>query len=1100
MYTNQTAFAFDPSATAIIVPTQTSGWHGFTSKLRLAFVLLCFVLTACGIGTAQEATGTILGTVTDSTGSIVPGASITIKNVGTNQTRTATAGVTGEFTFPSLSPGVYEVDVTAPGFKSVAISDIRLTAGDHTRENARLEIGAVSEVVTVSATTSSLQTDASSVNTTLTERAVQDLPLNGRNFIGLVLLTPGASDATPDGSATGFLPVDRRQTSAVSFNGQAAGTNHQLIDGLDNIERLVGTIGIRPSIDAINEVQVQSNTYTAEGGRTAGGVINVVTKSGTNAFHGSLYEFFRNDKLNTYPYAFGAKLPKTELRQNQFGGSLGGPAIKDKLFFFTDYEELRQIAGTAPAKFTVPSLYEEQHPGDFSDTGGIVIPTAQIDPAGLDYFSLLPAPNTGTNAYTGTGKGNLFVRTSDGRVDYTLSPKSTIFARFSYNNVASLTPAIFPSKVVAGLTITPEGFGQGPANDGARNAALGYQRIVNSSLLFDVKASYLYINNNSGAYNQGLNPNAAFGQPGINLDSFTSGLATVFIATAGTPLGSSGLGIPIQEKDNTYQLLASVTYTHGPHTSKAGISAIRRDVFQAGDSRGEGQFTFPGFSNLLQGKPTSVQRNFNFFGSNYRTYEDYAFFQDDWRVTTKLTLNLGGRYDIFTPFTEKQSRLANFNPVNATIIQANQAGINQYAGLHNSYADVAPRIGFAYNPITGTSVHGGFGLTYYPGSLSLSGVLRAPPLNYVLGTCSEAAGTCAAGFNQFSAGLPLPVAVNSSVPSGGIGSSIDPNFTNTRVAQYNLFVQQQFGANVVSIGYVGMSGRHVAIVLPDINAPLPNTCGLLTGAASATCYANLRPFNALAPNLTTVVQLQSTGNSNYNSMQTSFDRRATKGLTLGATYTWAHDIDEGGTVGNAPGSLLAFGNDPSNNRAFERGNSYYDARNRITTRINYLLPFGSSLHGLRAIAGKGWQGNILYSWQTGLPFSVTNSSNISNAVTGVNDRPNQISNNLTTSNPSFAKFFNTAAFVAQTVGNFGSERRNQLYGPHYRHLDVSLFKTFDVSEHAKLEFRAEVFNLTNTTNFFTPNYTLQSALFGQLTSTSPSYNPRLIQLAAKVNF
>jgi len=1099
MYTNQTAFAFDPSATAIIVPTQTSGWHGFTSKLRLAFVLLCFVLTACGIGTAQEATGTILGTVTDSTGSIVPGASITIKNVGTAQTRTATAGGTGEFTFPSLNPGVYEVHVTATGFKGFSVTNIRLAAGDRTRENVRLDIGNVNEVVTVTADASSLQTDTSAVTTTLTDRAVQDLPLNGRNFINLVLLTPGASDAAVDGPATGYLPVDRRQSSAVSFNGQSAGTNHQLIDGLDNIERLLGTLGIRPSIDAISEVQVQSNTYTAEGGRTAGGVINVITKSGTNNFHGSVYEFFRNDKLNAYPFAFGVQLPKAELRQNQFGGSLGGPIRKDKLFFFADYEELRNIAGTAPAQFTVPTLYEEQHVGDFSDIGGVVIPAASIDRAGRDYFSLFPAPNTGTNAYTGTGKGNLFVRTADGRLDYTLSSKSTLFGRFSYNTANTLTPAIFPSKVVEGLTITPEGFGQGPSNNAARNVALGYQRIVNSSLLFDVKASYLYVNNNTGSYNQGLNPNAAFGQSGINLDYFTSGLATVFISNAGTPLGSGGVGVPIQEKDNTYQLISSATYSHGVHTAKVGIGVLRRDVFQQGSTRGEGQFNFPNFSDLLLGKATTVQRNYNFFGSNYRTYEEYAFLQDDWRATPKLTLNLGVRYDIFTPFTERQSRLANFDPVTATIIQANSGGTNKYAGLHNSYAAVVPRLGFAYSPHTGTSVHGGFGLVYYPGSLSTSGVLRAPPLNYVLSACNQTTGTCPTGFNQFSAGLPTPVASTSSVPSGGIGSSIDVNFTNTRVAQYNMFVQQQFGANVVSIGYVGMTGRHIAVILPDINAPLPNTCAS-AGSLSATCYANLRPYHALAPNLTSIVQLSSTGNSNYNSMQTSFDRRATKGLTLGATYTWAHDIDEGGTVGNSPSGLLAFGNKPSDSRAFERGNSYFDARNRITARINYVLPFGSGLHGLRAVAAKGWQTNLLYSWQTGLPFSVANSSNISNTATTVNDRPNQISNNITVPNPSVGKFFNTAAFAAQPAGTFGSERRNQLYGPRFRHLDVSLFKTFELTERARLEFRTEVFNLTNTTNFFTPNYTLQNPLFGQLTSTSPAYNPRLIQFAAKVNF
>lgn len=710
-----------------------TGAHQPGAPWNVLFSLCLFVLALVPSSIqAQQTTADVVGTITDSSNAIIPGAKVTILSLDTGETKTVVSAGSGDYTFTALNPGIYKLSVSAPSFKSFEVEHIRLAAGDHFRANAQMQLGQVSETVTVESNSSSLQTESSAVNTTLPERAVQDLPLNGRNLIGLVLLAPGASEGIPTDTSSGFGPADRRQTSSVSVNGQSSQTNQQLIDGMDNIERFEGEIGVRPSIDSIQEIQVQTNTYTAEVGRTAGGVINVITKSGTNQLHGSIYEFFRNDIFDASPYAFGSHLPKAELRQNQFGASIGGPIHKDKLFFFGDYEDERQVQGTAPTSYTVPTLYEEQHPGDFSDTGGAVIPTSALDKAGADYFALLPAPNNGSTTYTGAGKGNYFSQTYDARLDYQRSAVDRIFVRYANNHITSLVPSPFPSKTVAGANITPEFFGDGPAVDDAHNALVGYQHSIGAHLLFEAKASYLYVNLNSENYNTGVNPNAAFGQNGINVSPSTSALAPAFVLGAGIDLGSGGTNLPLQTKDNNYELAGAVTYTHGANMLKVGGSELRRNVYENGQTEGEGVYLFLDFPTLLEGKALSVARSYNIYASNYRSYETSAYVQDDWHARHNLTLNLGLRYDIFTPFTEGQNRLSNFDPSAGALIIANVNGINRYSGLHNDFRDAAPRLGFSFNPVRDTVVHGGFGLVYYPGLISTSGLFRNIPYQYTL--------------------------------------------------------------------------------------------------------------------------------------------------------------------------------------------------------------------------------------------------------------------------------------------------------------------------------------------------------------------------------
>ena len=311
---------------------------------------------------AQDTTGTILGTVTDPSGASIANAEVTVTNTATNISSVLKTSDSGAFTVPNLNPGTYSVTIKVPGFQTANLSNIQLSAGDRRRTDAALTVGGSNETVEITAAAPVLQTDASSIGSNVTERAVQDLPLNGRNFINLVQIVPGATEGAPNSISSGTRPDDRRQSSSVSINGQSEVLNDQLVDGLDNNERVIGTIGVRPAIDSIQEVRILTNSFAADGGRAGGALINVITKSGTNNFHGTLYEFFRNDKLNAFAYQYGAGRAKPRLRQNQFGGSLGGPIFKDKAFFYGDAEFFRQIRGSLPTQLTVPTAVPAAEP------------------------------------------------------------------------------------------------------------------------------------------------------------------------------------------------------------------------------------------------------------------------------------------------------------------------------------------------------------------------------------------------------------------------------------------------------------------------------------------------------------------------------------------------------------------------------------------------------------------------------------------------------------------------------------------------------------------------------------------------------------------
>jgi outer membrane receptor protein involved in Fe transport len=1111
---------------------------------------------------AQLTTSDILGTVTDSTGSVVPNANVTLTNVDTQEKRTATSNASGEYVFPLLNPGHYSITVEAPGYATPS-QLLAVEAGDRARADFHMTIGSATQTVTVEGQTPLLQTDNATVSSTVTEKAVQDLPLNGRNFVQMVQLVPGANEGLGNGLASGSRPDDRRQSSAFTVNGQDSAANNYLIDGIDNNERIIGTIGVKPSVEGIQEISIQTNSYVPEAGRTSGGVINISTKSGSNTLHGSLYEYFRNDIFDSRNVLSPeATVPKAELRQNQFGGSFGGPIRKNKTFFFGDYEAYRQVSGGTTFTTTVPTLLQYDsinslnggQPSDITAAGNLPpVQTYSIDPIVLNYMKLFPKPNAGaagavSNNYISNPSKTQDSDTYDARVDQSFNQNNLLTGHFTFNKVITDTPNALP--VVNGIAA---GGGRlnysGTGDDQAQQWILHYTHIFNSNLLLDLHAGYTRVNLQSDPLNYGQNLGTSLGfGTNVNFEPLASGLPVVSIGSF--PDLGDGYWDPLQYLDSTYEYLGVVNYTRGNHNFKAGVNLIRRQARNIQSKALMGVYTFgltsdsyaPGtttsgttrqteennLASALVGAMASSFRYVDLFNPDYRTWEPGGFVQDNWRLNSKLTVTYGLRYDIYTPYTEAHNRISNFNfgqalqSTSATIGSALQVagvnGVSSTAGIKTDYSNLAPRLGFSYTVSQGLVLRGGYGITYFAGNFGSHASLKnapfisvyAPtcetPLAYQIQTAANPnlatsiAPACSAAQGQqttFDQGAPLPAAQTINSPSITFAAD-DPNLRSALIQQFNLQLERAFGPNVLTIGYVGNIGSHVIELTQDVNIPAPNP-GTLT-----------RPLHSLLPNVGYVENVESEGMSNYNGLQASFQRRFSRGLSFDGNYTWAHALSDVLDMSQA-GYEGWDTEDPTRIRALEYGNSDDDIRQRMALSLNYEIPFSKGLTGAKKMALGGWQFNTIAAWQTGKSFTINNGANAGGYSNRANpkynngaDRPNMVKSPKLGSK-SNSEFFDVTAFVPQTLGTVGNEPRNPLYGPHFRHVDLSIFKDWTVRKKTTVQFRAESFNLFNTPSFFISNtnsgtVTLGNGAFGAVSQADPNYNPRQIQFALKMLF
>jgi outer membrane receptor protein involved in Fe transport len=1126
-------------------------------------ILMCVVLSIPAA--AQVTTADVVGRVTDSTGAVVPGAQITVTNLGTNISRSAVADERGDYVVNLLPAGRYSVRVEVAGFKTFSI-ETTLAAGDRARVDARMEVGQPSETVSITSEAPILQTDSSTLGTAITGKLVQDLPLNGRNYVQLAQLVPGVSPGPPNGLATGTRPDDRRLNSSYSVNGQDPVANNNMIDGMDNNERFIGTIGVRPSIDAIQEFKVQTNLYSAEVSRTSGGVINILTKSGTNEFHGSLFEFVRNDKFDAngnYNLTGGTQLPKQEFRQNQFGGSLGGPIAKNKTFFFGDYEALRIRQGI-PITSVIPTA--KQRAGDFSenctagfDGNGICANASQqlafsnayngvaagpvpfnrldaatysnlIDPIGRKVAALYPLPNApGVNV---TNFASSPVRpqdasTLDGRIDHLFSAAWNLFGRYSLNDISTLQPTGFPD--VNGVNPGGQFSFAGRNKTRAQNLQLNLVHTFRPNLLVELKAGFWRASIQSKSVNDGKNSSNDLGFPCNAVSCVNTGDIQTFGLPRLVIQGFEGLGdatfVPLLQFDNTFQYSGAVTWTRGSHNVKFGANVIRRQFSLVQSATPRGQFTFNastaaapaplnfGLADFLVGAPVTITRQASLYKPGYRSWETGYYVQDDWRTNRWLTLNLGVRYDIYTPKTEQYNRLANFDPANSIVLVAGKNS-SPTTNLSTDYGSVAPRIGFAASLPGSTVVRGGFGLSFFPSDYTSSVALKNPPFTSALTCGSSTTGSlsntgCPAGIGTLSQGAPVPLAPGdfpttsggaldlTRIPPSTI-NAIDTNFKISYNYQFNVTLEKQFGNNVFSAGYIGTRGRNFPIALPDINRALP----------SGNATPNPRPFAVSAPRVATIAYFTTQGEASYNALQLTFNRRFAQGLSITSGFTYAHGMDDItglGTSTGGYGNLIGpLSQAVANVRSYDWATSDFNIKYRWSFGGNYELPFGKSLTGAPKLLFSGWQLNSSAIWQTGLPFTVTDQNSVSGIIGLAAERPNVMNSAIRMSAPtvgSSGQWLNPSSFAMPANFQLGNAPRNIGYGPNQAVVNASLFKIFKIAEGYNLQFRAESFNLANhpifgnpnTNNFGNPN-------FGRITAMAGTYAPRQIQFALKLLF
>jgi Carboxypeptidase regulatory-like domain/TonB dependent receptor len=1092
---------------------------------------------------SQVTTADLVGTIKDSSGAVVRGVKVTLTNEATAVSRSITTGEDGNYIFTSLPPGRYALTAEATGFRKISRTGVELQVNQRAQIDLELQVGQVGETVQIDGTAPLLESQSSVLGSVIQERQVQDLPLNGRNFVQLAILGPGVSGASYGMRGTimsGTRPDDLRPGTELFVNGNRESSNNYLYDGIDNNDRLTLAIVVRPAVEAIKEFKIQTNLFSAEQGRNPGGQVNVVTKSGGNQIHGSVYEFLRNDAFdanNFFSNRLGQKKPP--FKQNQFGGSIGGPITKGKTFYFGDYDGFRQRQGRVFVN-TVPTLRMRQ--GDFGEvSGGIFdpattrpnpafdptrpvsatnpqflrdpfpenrIPQAAWDPVTAKLINAYPLPTTSAlvnNLVTAPTRSQDWDQ-YDVRVDHNHSDRNTFFARYSWSKTATTNPFTFPAVQLSGLS-NAVGLGNedtfaGTSTLRAHHAVINWVHVFSPRVLLDLRAGYVRFQLDFTQADVEANDQLGnkLGVPNANQQEQQNGIP-IFSPANYTGIGHSR-SLPILRRENTFQYVGNLTFTGSAHTIKTGLDVRRRQLTEYQTNRGNGRFNFsPNITNnpvnntggssmaaFLLGAPSLIEQDYLLAWVGIRGTEYSAFVADDWRATQKLTLNIGLRYELDTPYSEVANRWANFDPQTATVLIAGRNGVSSSAGVNSFTKGFAPRFGFAYQLAQKTVVRGGAGIfwnTAGHGGNTLR-LQRHVPFGPIFSFSPGNFLVTRRVSDGFPTIPPLNLALADS-PSGSV-IGVDPNYQPGYAEQFNLTVQQELPSSLLlKASYVGNLGRHLDTAF-NLNQAVPGS-----GAVN-----NRRPFFAVRPTLADVTWAVSDGLAAYHAFQFSAEKRLTRGFSGLLSYTWGHSIDTVGQSfgGGADGPLPQ---DPRNRWA-DRGNSPFDIRHRLTIAWNYELPFGK---GRKWLSGGGpsdyllggWQVNGINTFQTGLPFTPT--ANSATVNTGTGSRPDR-SGDGKLDNRSVDRWFDTTAFATPAQFTYGNSGRNILYGPGRVNFDFSLFKQFRITEGMNLQFRTEFFNLFNTPQFELPNAAIGAGNAGTITGIVGT--PRQIQFGLKMVF
>lgn len=1098
------------------------GWR----LLPLLLAGLILIAAAPSAAFAQAVTGTLLGTVTDSTGAVIAGAKVTVTNQNTGLTRTVKTDAIGEYTVPSIPTGIYIVLVELDGFKATALSNVEIGVDQRAKIDVRLEVGAMTESVTIEAQTPLVQTSSSELGTTVKDEQIQALPLNGRNFVSLTRTVPGVLRGNIGANIDGAGSLAWRASASFSANGQRARDNNFMLDGVDNNETWLQTVVIFPSVDALDEFKLQTSTYSAEFGRSLGGVVNLQIKSGTNSYRGSVFEFHRNDAFDANNFFNNrAGRPKPDFKQNQFGFTIGGPVFRDKTFFFGDYQGHRETQGQTFLS-TVPS--NAMRGGNFSEisraiydplTGqpfpGNVIPTGRIDPVAAAILTqLYPAPNTaGTRQANGQTINNYLINPIkerqdnqfDVKVDHNLSTNNRFFTRFSYQKTHRLQPATLPHGD-AGAT-----FGAGDGNINAKSLAFNDTHTLGSNLLNEFRFGWSSIKFFMTSIDYGTNPAKAVGIPGINVNEVTSAMTQLAFQNIRN-LGANG-NQPLITNQNDFQIFDNVTWIKGKHTLKAGgsLTLRSREILNADSIVGNFSFNNNMTSNCA-GRPAgctinsatgfdvasfmlglvNVKNRALFDAGTYteKRPEYSLYMQDDWRATSKLTLNLGLRWDVYPPWREIDDLQSNFDVTTGAFVIASDNAtlggveVGRYLQTY-SKKDLGPRLGFAYD-VAGdgkTLLRGGFGMfwNFSPGGTSSSKAQNQPFLQAIQVQASPAA---YGSNNLLGAGLPEPTGVDVNKPPGGATRSVfDRDFRDAYARQWNINVQRAFGSNyLVEAAYVGSQGRQMVLKV-DVNQAPP-----VVGVTSPDVN---RPFIKLAPGVRGLQQSKSIGFIDYNGLLLKFQRRFANNFSLMSAYTFGQSMDFASD--NEAAIVNAY------NIEYDRGLSSYDVRHTLSTNAIYEFPWArDKFYG-------GWQlSGILY-LRGGVPLTITQTQGVQS--TGTGNRPNKVCDGRL-DNPTINKWFDTSCFVRtpDITGTYGDSGRGILRGPGSFNIDMNLVKNTKIGRF-NTEIRLEAFNVLNHPQFANPNTTFDNAAGGTISAMLSSPNcalcgttERQIQLGVKVRF
>ncbi|QOY91685.1 TonB-dependent receptor [Paludibaculum fermentans] len=1151
--------------------------HVRVTRLLIVGLLFAFCLMA------QRDLGTIAGTVTDPQGGVIPNAKVTIKEEATGLTYDLTTNSSGEFARPALKPGNYTVTAEATGFRRVAQQNVVLVGGDRVAVPMSLPVGNVSESVEVSAQAPLLQTETTTLGADLGRRAVSELPLGGqRTFSFLARLSPGvvpAEGGARDAVGGGF------SANGVRSNGQ----NNFLLNGVDNNVNVIDFLNqtafvVGPSVEAIGEMRVLTNGYNAEYGRGAGGVVNVNLKSGTNEVHGVLFEILQNDKINANRWEYNkAGKPRGPFKQNQYGAAIGAPIIKNKLFIFGDYQGTRITSSGGSIQnlgyggfYTIPTAAMRQ--GDFSKLlgssvgtdangnnivanqifdpksnatvngqlirtpfTGNMIPSSRFDPAAAKLMGLFPNENqpvkagvTPFNDYFASTAGRQNTDQGDGRVDYRLSDKDSLFGSLSWQNTNKFNEPFLPGA----LDGTP--FNAVTEEDLSRNAQLSYTRVWNPSIVSETRVGFSRLVTSRVGANPDKDLFKEFGIGGYNpMTALNGGLPQMQFSTGYTQIGANDW-LPSKEYSNVWDFIQNVSIMKGHHSYKFGAEyrPIKFPFFQVPYPHGEMNFnrnetaypsatgtqgalntlTGDDYASFLLGNINNGRVSTNNFISSEKVAWAF-YFQDDWKLTPKLTLNIGMRYELFSPIGEKFARQSNFVYDNLTLfipkgkdqdaplppnfptafpnVKVSRGEVDKYM-IPWDKTNFAPRIGLAYNWRDNTVIRLGYG-AFYGGEENQGGNPNrgeSVPFNQ----STDLARPTSAIFdvnpfftNGLAGGFPSNVfSLNAPVSFRGVAV----NFRNSLVHKWNFAVQRQLPwQSSLEIAYVGNHQAH-QLFQPDWNA-----CANI-GTTSSTmqgCSTALRP----TPYIGGISGTASFGFGDYHGMTTKFDKRYSNGLMLMASYTYGHALANTGTT--LSGST-GFGTLDPRNYSSSYSTAAWDIRHNFVSNFTYEIPFGKGkTYGthmntvVNALVGN-WQANGILTLRTGQPFTLR-----SNGCQGIwnSCMPDLVAGQDPQAAPTGGrnpdKWFNTAAVTAPaslTGGNLGLQSNT---GPAGRTLDFSLFKDFAFTERIKLQFRAEGTNVANTPQFGIPDNNRQNSTFGVINSTN-SGTERHMQFALRLQF